>query len=244
MPDIVRYEDVEPAAKGMSFLPMGIAKKTLNPMGVNLENRVVVPVVAGEISQTVFFVREWMKVLTSACTTVCVDAERLLNTDDVIGAECVQDNFEEFINDLFNQAVERNNTYKDAKMDPASLDAFERKVIVLMGYKRLFNRLTPDGQEKLSLILSKTESAYKLHFVIVEGVSELNSFNYEEWFKKHLKGDEGVWIGDGVADQYLLKISKVTSELYAEIGDAYGYVLNRNRPTLVKLLSAAEEGTE
>ena len=244
LPDIVRYEDVEPAVNGMSFLPMGIAKKTLNPMGVNLENRVVVPVVAGEIGQTVFFTREWMKVLTAACTTVCVDAERLLNADDIIGAECVQDNFEEFINDLFHQAVERNNAFKDAKMDPAALDAFERKVIVLMGYKRLFNRLTPDGQEKLSLILSKTESVYKLHFVIVEGVSELNSFNYEEWFKKHLKGDEGVWVGDGVADQYLLKISKVTSELYEEIGDAYGYVLNRNRPTLVKLLSAAEEGTE
>ena len=40
---------------------------------------------------------------------------------------------------------------------------------------------------------------------------------------------------------YMLKINKVTNELYEEIGDEYGYVLNRNRPVLVKLLSSLEE---
>ena len=244
LPNVVRYADVEHAIKDVTFLPVGIAKKTLNAMGVGFGNRVVIPVVAGEIGQTVYFTREWMKVLNTVGKTVCVDAENLLSAEDVAAAELIQDGFEEFIGDLFNEAVARNNTYKDAKMDPSALDGFERKVIVLMGFKRLFNRLSADGQEKLSLILAKTETMYKLHFVIVEGLSELNSFNYEEWYKKHLKGDEGVWVGDGVADQYLLKISKVTSDLYAEIGDVYGYVVNRNRPTLVKLLSAAEEETE
>ena len=52
-----------------------------------------------------------------------------------------------------------------------------------------------------------------------------------------MNGTDGVWIGDGIADQYFLKINKVTSDLYEEVGTDYGYLVSRNRPTLMKALS-------
>ena len=39
-------------------------------------------------------------------------------------------------------------------------------------------------------------------FVIVESVSQLNSFSYDAWYKRQIQGTDGLWIGDGVADQY------------------------------------------
>ncbi len=52
-----------------------------------------------------------------------------------------------------------------------------------------------------------------------------------------MKGTEGLWIGDGVADQYVLKCNKVTALLYEEIGDGFGYLFNHGRPVRIKLLS-------
>ena len=35
----------------------------------------------------------------------------------------------------------------------------------------------------------------------------------------------------------MLKINKITSELYEEVGTEYGYAITRNKPALLKLLS-------
>ena len=102
-------------------------------------------------------------------------------------------------------------------------------------------QLTADGKEKLGLLLEKAESFYKLHFVIVESLTQLNTYSYDTWYKRQITGADGLWIGDGVADQYMLKLNKITSDLYDENGNEYGYVIVRNRPTLIKLLSPKTE---
>ena len=244
LPDIVKVTDVENSINDLKSIPVGISKKTLNTVFCNISGRVALPVVSQEIHQTASFMEEWLKVLCKLTKVVCIDSEQILDINKTPSVELVSGDYEEYVHTLFAEMVERNNTYKDAKLDPESLRDFDRKVIVLFGYKRFFSQLTPDGQEKMSLVLLKAESLYKLHFVVVDAISDFSSYNYEEWFKRQITGADGIWIGDGIADQYMLKVNKVTNELYEEIGDEYGYVLNRNRPTLVKLLSSMEEEDE
>lgn len=241
LPKVVKYEDVEESIVDLKKTPVGIGKKSLSIVLCNIHSKVVYPVVSQEIHQCVDFMEEWMKVLSKLTKVVCIDAEQILNIEALNGVDIISGDYEEYVHTLFSDTVERNNTYKDAKMDPKSLESFERKIIVLVGYKRFLSQLTTDGQEKLGLVLLKAESNYKLHFILVDSVSDFSSCNYEEWYKKQITGADGIWIGEGIADQYMLKVSKLTNELYEEIGDEYGYVLNRNRPTLVKLLSSMKE---
>ena len=70
----------------------------------------------------------------------------------------------------------------------------------------------------------------------------MNACAYDDWFKQHLAGVEGLWIGYGVADQYLLKVGKLTTDLYEEVGATYGYFIAKGRATLVKLLSDQSAG--
>lgn len=244
LPDTVKLADVESSISDLKSVPAGISKKSLNAVCCNISGKVALPVASQELHQTAYFVEEWLKVLCRLAKVVCVDAEQVLDTEKSNGVEYVDGDYEKYVHTLFAEMVERNNTYKDAQMAPESLDAFERRVIVFVGYKRFFSRLTPDGQDKMNLVLLKAEAIYKLHFVIVDALSDFSAYTYEEWFKRQISGADGVWIGDGIADQYMLKVSKVTNELYEEIGNDYGYVLNRNRQTLIKLLSSVDEGGE
>lgn len=244
LPDIVKIKDVEGALTDLQNVPVGIGKRALTPVCVNIANKVALPVVSQELNQTVCFLEEWLPMLSAVTELLCVDAEQVLNAEKLRGVEVYSGDVETLVHGIFNETVERNNVYKDAKLDISVLEPYARKTFVLVGFKRFYDKLTADGKEKISLVLQKAEAFYKLHFILVECASELNGFNYESWYKRCITGAEGIWVGDGVADQYLLKLNKITSELYKELGDEYGYVITRNRPTLVKLLSSATEEDE
>jgi hypothetical protein len=38
-----------------------------------------------------------------------------------------------------------------------------------------------------------------------------------------------------------VKISKITGDLYAEVGSGFGYLVTRSKPVLLKLLTAEEK---
>lgn len=244
LPDVVKTSDVENSVVSLEEVPIGISKKTLNVSTVNMLNKVIVPVVSQELYQTAIFFEEWFNVLQRLCEVFCIDAGKILNEEVIRNISISKHEYDNFVGKLFTEMVNRNNTYKDANLDIASLEQFERKVIVIIGFKHFYEQLPAESKEKLSILIEKAEAIYKIHFVIAEALSDFNTFAYDSWYKRHITGSDGIWIGDGIADQYMLKINKITSELYEEIGDEYGYALNRNRPTLVKLLSSKEEDFE
>ena len=238
LPNIVNYVYIEKYINGLSVVPIGVGKKNLNIATVNLANKVVYPVVAQELYEAVSFTEEFIKVLSKITTVTVFDTEKSLTELDSSICTLISGNYETIVRGIFDDMVERNNTYKDAQMDSSVLSKYEEKVYVISGIKKLVEQLSADGREKLFTLIEKAESIYKIHFVIVDSLAQFNNYNYESWFKRHVAGTDGLWVGDGVADQYLLKVSKVTSDLYEEIGNEYGHLISRNRPMLVKLLTS------
>lgn len=242
LPNVVNYQHVKGYVNTLEKVPIGIRKQNLNVATINLGNRVIYPITAQETYGMRYFVEEFVNILSHITNIVVVDTESVFVESNAYNL--VQGVYETFVQKLFAEMVERNNAYKDANLDVSVLEKYKESVYVIVGFKRFYEQLTADGREKLELLLEKAESFYKIHFVIVESVSEFGSYTYSSWYKRHVSGSDGLWIGDGIADQYLLKINKITSELYEEVGDEYGYLLNRNRPSLIKVLSSLEEEGE
>lgn len=242
LPNIVDYEFVKEHINGLKAVPVGVSKKHLDVTTVNMSNKVIMPVVAQEVHETASFIEELVKVVSTSVKTVVIDVEQILTDMAVLPCELVSGNYEAFVQELFSDMAQRNNTYKQAKMDVTALEPYEEKLFILVGIKRFYEQLSEDGKDKLRVLLEKAESFYKLHFIIVDALTQFNSYAYEAWYKRQIPGTDGVWIGDGVADQYMLKVNKVTSDLYEDIGSEYGYLIARNRPLLVKVLSSGADG--
>lgn len=240
LPDRVDYEYVKEEADGLERVPLGVSKKTLNVVGADMRQCVVFPIVTQEVHAAASFVNELVKVLKAQNDLTIVDSEQVVYRDGIEQRIVEPADYEGFVQNLFTDMANRNNTYKEANMEVSALEPFEEKIYLIVGFKKFYERLSDDGKEKLTVLLEKAESFYKLHFVVVESASQLATFHYDAWFKRRIPGTDGLWIGDGVADQYVLKVSKVTRDLYGEIGEAYGYVFGKSRMTLVKLLSSTE----
>ena len=237
LPDTVDCDFVGDYIRDISRVPVGVEKSSLNISFVNLTNKVVLPVVAQELPEMINFAEELSVLLSEIANTTVIDPEEFIYKEEL---SVVNMDFDEVVKDVFAEMVERHNSYKDGRMEKEVLAGFDDRIYVILGYKRFYEKLSADSKDKLNVLLEKAEEIYKIHFVIFDTASQLMSQNYNTWYKKHISGSDGIWVGDGFADQYTIKISKITADLYDDIGSEYGYVVSKNRPVLVKLLSSAE----
>ncbi|MCP1308154.1 type VII secretion protein EssC [Paenibacillus tyrfis] len=146
--------------------------------------------------------------------------------------------WDQVVAQLFNTLVHRNNTYKDAMTAGEPVPAFAKQIWIIHSLANLNSRISEDSKDKLRVLLEKGETAYQVNFIICERVSSISSISYEPWFKAKVVLNEGIWLGNGIADQYQLKIGKLTSELYQDIGDDFGYIVTNGKPILMKLVTS------
>lgn len=98
--------------------------------------------------------------------------------------------------------------------------------------------------EKLGLILEKGNVDYGINIIIGEQVKTLASFSYEKWYKSGVSNSDGIWVGSGISEQYIMKPSKVTADMHEDIGSEFGYVLQKGKAVRVKLLHQKTEGED
>lgn len=239
LPQVVDMEFVERKIDGLASIPVGVAKNSLEIITFNLEKKVVLPVLSQDTHEIVDFVEELIPIIARGCQVTVVDTENELD-----GCESykTKQKVADVVLEMFNEMVLRNNQYKDANMDSSVLEQYDERCYVIFGVKRLFEQLNDDGRDKLATLLDKADPIYKIHFVLCDSASQMKKHEYDPWYKQHILGADGVWIGEGVADQFAFKINKITSEMYEEVGAHFGYYIYRNRPILAKLLSAEEKG--
>ena len=244
LPDAVDLAFVKPYLKDLSDVPVGVAKRALNVLGVNLQSRVATPVAVQDMAEAAPFAAELCRVTASIASTEVVDADKLLADYDLAQSSIIRGNYEAWVTSLYNEMVLRNNTYVDAGYDEAALASYEERVILLVGLNRLLPMLSPDGKDKLKTLLEYARSEFKLRFVVIDSTAGFNEYRFESWYKKQISGTEGVWIGDGIAGQNVLNLATTSMELHGQIGPAFGYLVRKGRPTLMKLLSEKQEEEE
>ena len=143
---------------------------------------------------------------------------------------------EQRIIEMFNLLVQRNNTYKACGGELTESQDFHPIVYVLQDYSELFEQLSTDGRDKLKTLLEKNEPEYQVHFIICEEAGNMGIRTVEAWHKKHCAKGNGVFVGSGIADQYVLKVSGMDRELRKDIPDDFGFVVKNGTCCLCKLV--------
>ena len=92
--------------------------------------------------------------------------------------------------------------------------------------------------------MSKAEELENYNFIIIDNFNKLKNRQYDEWYKKYILGDSGIWVGNGINDQYLINTNCNRNDLINNCGNSFGYVIENERPILIKLLGMIDEGDE
>ncbi len=133
-----------------------------------------------------------------------------------------------------------NNVYKifeENNHDEASIKNQKKIICFIYGIYNFMNKLSDDTKKQLAEMLKKNKEIGLVSFVIIDNPDAIKPYAYEDWFKACSDTSKGIWMGSGIADQSLFKVSKISREDREDIPNDYGYVINNAKLSKVKLLT-------
>ena len=94
--------------------------------------------------------------------------------------------------------------------------------------------------DKFNSLLDIDNDLKNLSFIFVDAFGKLKKHEYEAWYKNNVNNNNGIWIGNGIVNQYTIMLNKITKEHRDDIPNGFGFVVRNGKTTLVKLVESGE----
>ncbi len=223
LPKKINIETFKDLIKIISSLPIGISKKNLNVFNYDFKRNLLNIITSKNIEDSVEFTSIIIEVIKQIenINVAIFDAERILQSKKVnMGL-----NYKNFILGI------DNNSNRNKQV-----------VGIIIGIDKFLNDLE-NGEEEFYEMLKKADELENYNFIIVDNAIRLKNHEYDEWYKEYISGDTGIWVGNGINDQFLITINS-DADLINNCGESFGYAIKQGNPNLVKLLGMKEKGEE
>jgi hypothetical protein len=114
-------------------------------------------------------------------------------------------------------------------------------VVIMDDFTKVMSRINSDISKRFYECLKTVKDTGQFSFVFVDSVDNIKKIEYDEWYKKVIQNNSGIWIGNGVADQSLIKTNIGFKKTNNEIMDGFGIVIKNTKTSLIKLISDGEK---
>ena len=221
LPNKVTIEDIKSGIKDLTCVPIGLEKKSIEVCSYDFSRNLVNIITGKNIDITVQLIINLIEVFKLIDNVeICIlDAERILQSKK----EMLELN-------LQNLNLEINNNIKKNK----------NVICIIIGIDKFLNDY--ENENEFNELLKNAEKLKKYNFIIVDSVSKIKNIEYNEWYKNYVSNDSGIWVGNGISDQYLLTLNANYGSISNNCGQSYGYKIKREEPTEVKFLGIEEKG--
>lgn len=105
----------------------------------------------------------------------------------------------------------------------------------------MFNYIVSDDNKlKFADLFNKAKELGIINFILVDSIDKFKKFEIESWYKNCINNTNGIWIGNGINDQFTLKISQKIDEMKEEVPKSFCFVINRGKASFVKYIEEVE----
>lgn len=242
LPEQVNLEFIQPFVNEQSLMiPVGVETESLEVSYLNMSKQYISCVYAEGKDYTAFIsMLGYMSAAMANINTTVIDSENQLKHYDKANYLFSKKSISEGIDTLFATVLERHNTIKDAENEGKEIPQYPLEVVIISSLYALKEQLEEKENEKLALVLEKGSQKLNVRIIIAESAKCIASYNFEKWYKTNISQTDGIWIGNGITDQYYLKLTKTTSEMTQEISNQYGYSVKAGKAVKVKLIYEGE----
>ena len=237
MPEVIKHELFGIKYTGLATVPIGIIRDSLNAQLYDFKKNTFNIISSNEIDLTKPFIKNLIKLFEKN------------NTFDkmIIDATNYFDNFQTSIkieNSDFNKSIDSvkeindkiQKTLSENNMNPRSVADLPNTAVLVLGIEKFISKLDDEHLKAFKEILNNNKETAKINFIFVDIPSAFKKYEYDDWFKGIVNQSEGIWIGGGVTQQFLIKLTIQLTSL-SNITDDYGVYVKNGVPVIIKMVN-------
>ena len=237
MPDIINFDIFKAVYTGIDSVPLGIIRDNLNKYLYDFSKNVINVISSNEIGNTKRFMKNYLTLLqnNNNFNKIVIDANNYFDEFDY-NIKMYNSNFNDIVDSLKSLDDQIQDLLLKNDMNIRSLNNVTTNVCVVVGFDKFYSKLD-DGHKKIfKEILNHNKEALKIIFVFVDIPSSFKKYEYEDWYKNNFDTDDGIWIGMGVTQQFVIKLLIQSTKL-SSIDNEYAVVIRNGMPTIIKLIN-------
>ena len=229
LPETVTHEFVKDYLNNLNTIPVGVEKESLETATINLNKNYMYLVTGEDVSTSEKFLTGISKNILSIDNSNCIimDSLNIFNNDPSL--ERLTYDSERCTN-----SIETLKTIYNNKIDNKDNST---TICIITGIKSLLEKITDEEKTKLTTMLEEAVKLKTIKFILVERIDDIKQLNYEDWFKQSVDLAEGIWIGNGISNQFTLKVTTASRILREEVQEGFGYIIVKGKAALMKLMS-------
>lgn len=108
--------------------------------------------------------------------------------------------------------------------------------IIFKSLVNILDNLEIKVKQILYTLLDKIRLSSNFKLILVDTISSIKKIEYNEFYTNNFNNNKGIFIGEGVGEQYVIKINRIPRK-YRELQDErFGYYIENNKIKCIKLL--------
>lgn len=237
LPEIVDFDVVKSQITTLDKVPIGVLKNELEYEIVDFKNRYTSLITSQDISLIKNFMIPLVNVLHKIKDhyLIVIDAENIF-TKIPENIKYYNSSFDALFKELNNYTLKQEALYKANGFNRNALNNYPQMTIVLIGINKFRAQLSDDNNNIFEEFIVRSKDYGKNSFILVETIDHLKNMEYDSWFKSVINPSYGIWLGNGITEQFTIKLAKTPRSLSDEIPNNFGYSIVRGNPKLIKFL--------
>ena len=237
LPKEIEFNHISKEEVGFDFIPVGMVKKDLEVASFKLKDELSYFISFRDFDENISFIDKFLKILEqSNMNTVVFDSKYIYETNPFKRIKYLNTGYSESLQTLDDFISKVEEVLKNNKNNIRSIKDVGQVLCVIIGFDKFIGSLPKEDKDKFTNILAKVKDSLKIHFIFIDIPGGFKPYEYEAWYKASVNSSSGLWIGDGFAEQSLIKPSKMSQSYYAVIGNNFGYIVDNGQVKFIKIV--------
>ena len=238
LPEKVTLEFVKDSLLGLNAIPIGVVKSSLSIDVFDFKTKFTTLITGNDLDTYKSFINALLLEIYSLnqTTLYTLDTLEFINTSlgSKIGA--LTSGFEETLKKITEFVKECHKIYLDNNYSRDALKDKSPATLVLIGVTDILSRLEKSVKDDFIDSLEKAKDLGVLNILLIDSGNNIKKLEYEAWYKSVVSNNRGLWLGNGIADQFVIKLTKTPRELRDTIQANFGYSVKNGVATLIKTI--------
>ena len=243
LPEVVTLDFVRGSLGSLSSIPIGVVKNSLDIECYDFRSKYVTLITGSEIDSYKGFINGLVNELfdVNESKLYVLDAMELIYEGVGKKVDASNVGFDGPIGKIVDYIMDCHNIYQSNGYSRESLKDKPLITVVILGINDLLGRLSDQVKTGFIEALEKGKDLGVANFIVLDLLQGLKKLEYESWYKTTVTNNRGIWLGNGISDQFSIKLSKTPRELREVLDSSFGYSVKNGIATLIKMVDYKEE---